>query len=88
MEKSIATAMGFFFISSGFRPSAVVRSVRSNSCFAAVAVLRFSEFDGLKQSFNGRANRTANVDAGWRRKDDSHFGLESPDGGCRSGFGG
>ncbi len=37
---------------------------------------------------NARAKRTAEADAGWRRKDDNHFDLESPDGGCRSGSGG
>jgi hypothetical protein len=37
---------------------------------------------------NVRAKPTAEADAGWRRKDDTYFGLESPDGGRRSGSGG
>jgi len=37
---------------------------------------------------NVRANRTAEADAGWRRKDDIQHGLEPPDGGRRSGSGG
>ena len=36
---------------------------------------------------NVRANRPAEADAGWPRKDDFYHGLERPDGGCRSGSG-
>ena len=34
---------------------------------------------------NVRAKRTVEAGAGWPRKDDTNFGLERPDGGCRSG---
>jgi len=34
---------------------------------------------------NVRPKPTVEADTGWRRKDDTYFGLESPDGGCRSG---
>jgi len=34
---------------------------------------------------NVRAKPTVEADAGWPRKDDTNFGLERPDGGCRSG---
>jgi len=37
---------------------------------------------------NVRANRTAEADADWPRKDNLPLGLERPDGGCRSGSGG
>jgi hypothetical protein len=34
---------------------------------------------------NVRAKPTAEADAGWPRKDNFNYGLERPDGGCRSG---
>jgi hypothetical protein len=34
---------------------------------------------------NVRAKPIVEADAGWPRKDDIYFGLEWPDGGCRSG---